>query len=189
MHDGDLGDARRRQPRLVRKRAAALHEHLALIEQVRAARLHEMISGSLFSFAISCHERLPQAHGRNGAALDGAVARHDQRALAGYDADAHDAPAAHDAGPAVVVMHAEACQRGQFEKRRSVVEQARDALARQDLAAFGELLRLLRGMRDDGPLKAAEFLDLREKMRGIRREGFGLWRDARGDHRHRQRPP
>ena len=51
-------------------------------------------------------------------------------------------------------MHAPAGERGQLEERRAAVEQARDALARQELAALLELFRLLRRMRDDGPLQA-----------------------------------
>ncbi len=188
VHNGNLGNACRRQPRLVREGPPAFDKHLALIEQVRAARLHEIDQRQLiFLRDLLRTQRFLQPHWRNCAALDGAVARQDKHALAGDDADAYDAAAAHDASPAIVVVHPEARKRGQFEKRRSMVKQARHTIARQELTAFRELVRLLRRVRDHGPLKAAEFLNLRPEMRGIRLEGFGLRRNARGDHRHGRR--
>ena len=51
-----------------------------------------------------------QAHGRHGAALDGAVAGRNQHALARHLADAHDGAAAEHGLLAVVVVHAQARQ-------------------------------------------------------------------------------
>jgi hypothetical protein len=69
-------------------------------------------SGSLFSRRQFLRaQRLLQAHGRHGAALDGAVAGADEHALAGHHADAHDAAAALHALLAVVVVHAQPGQR------------------------------------------------------------------------------
>ncbi len=173
MHNGDLRDSRRRQPRLVCEGAPAFHKHLALIEEVRAAGLDEIDQRKLVFFRdLLRAQRLSQTHRRDRAALDGAVARQNQHPLAGDDADAHDAAAAHDARLAVVVMHAEARERGEFEKRRSMVEETRHALARQNLAALRELFRLLRRMRDHGPLDGAELLHLRQKLRGVGLEGL-----------------
>jgi hypothetical protein len=42
VHDGDLRDAGGREPRLVGEGAPAFHEHFGLIEQVRAAALHQI---------------------------------------------------------------------------------------------------------------------------------------------------
>ncbi len=190
MHDGDLRDARRRQPRLVREEPAALDEHLALVKQVRAARLDEIDQRQLVLLCdLLRAKRLFQTHGGDGAALDRAVARENEDPLAGDDADADDAAAAHDAGRAIIVMHAEARKRGQLQKRRAVVEKPSDALPRQELAPLCEPLGLLRRMRDHGPFKAAEFFHLRQEMRGVGLEGFRLRRYPRGDHRHGRRPP
>ncbi len=175
MHDSDLRDSRRRKPRLVREGSAAFDKHLALIEQVRAAGLDEIDERQLvFLRDLLRAQRLFQSHRRDGATLDGAVARQDQRALAGNDADADDGASAHDSGRAIVVVHAKARKRGEFEKRRSMVEKARDALPGQNLASFGKLFGLLRRMRDYGSLKAAEFFHLREKLRGIGLEGLRI---------------
>jgi hypothetical protein len=92
------------------------------------------ISGSLFCSAILRAQTLLQAHGRHGAALDGAVAGADQHALARHLADAHDGAAAQHGLLAVVVVHAQAGQGAEFQEAAAPVEQARHALTRQQLA-------------------------------------------------------
>jgi len=175
MHHGDLGNARRREPRLVRERPPAFHEHFALVKQVRAAGFHQIDERQLVLLRdLLRAERLLQAHRRDRAALDRAIAREDQRALARDHAYARDAAAAHDARLAVVVVHAPSGQRREFEKGRAVIKKPRYTLARQDLAALGKFFGLLGRMGDHRPFERTELLDLREELSGIGLEGFGL---------------
>ena len=85
---------------------------------------------------------LLQTHRCRGAALDRAVRGGDEAADAGNIADAANDPAAEDVVLAVVIVHAETGERGELEERTAAVEQKRHALARQQLAALGELLLL-----------------------------------------------
>ena len=143
MHDGDLRDARRRQPRLVGEAAPAFDEDLALVHQVGAAGLDQVDDRQLvLARDLLRAQRLLQAHRRDGAALDRAVARRDEAAPAGDDADADDGTAAHHRLLAVVVVHVQPGEAAQLEEGRAAVEQARHALARQQLAALLEALAL-----------------------------------------------
>ncbi len=163
VHHRDLRDAGGRQARLVGEAAPAVHEDLGLVHQVGAAGLDQryerqlVVAGDLLRA-----QRLFQAHRGDGAALDGAVARrHDACARPATTADADDGAAALDALLAVVVVHAEPGERAQLEEVAASIEQPRDALARQQLAAFIELVpsstrtRQSRVPRARGPLRVA----------------------------------
>jgi hypothetical protein len=62
-------------------------------------------------------------------------------------------------------------ERGELEERRAAVEQARDALARQQLAALGELLRAIS--------RSAEFLAHRAAQRAELGHGASAMRSRR----------
>jgi hypothetical protein len=95
-------------------------------------------TGSLFSITICCTRwPLRWPGGRDRAALDGGVRRGHDAAHALDIADAGDRAAA-GARSILVVVHAVACERHQFEERRAAIEQERDALARHQLLAFAE---------------------------------------------------
>ena len=135
-HDaGDLRDAERGQGRLIVEDAAemlAVGKHLGLVRQVRAAGIDEIDAGQpVLARDLLGAQVLLHRHRVVGAALDGRIVA-DDHDLAAFDA----ADAGDDAGAVDrVVVHAVGGERAEFEERRAGIEQARHALARQQLAA------------------------------------------------------
>jgi len=130
-----------RQACLVGEGAAAVDEDLGLVHQVRAAGFDQRDQRQLVLCGqFLCTQGLLQTHGCDGTALHGAVAGADQHPLAGHRADAHDAAATEHALFAVVVVHAQACQRAEFQETAAAVDDPRHAFARQQLPARVELL-------------------------------------------------
>jgi hypothetical protein len=85
---------------------------------------------------------LLQAHRRDGAALDRAVAGRDDAAPTRHDADADDGAAAHHRLLAIVVVHVQARETADSSRKvEPAVEQTRDPLARQQLSALLEFAR------------------------------------------------
>src|SRR5262249_7803842 len=157
--DGDLRDALGRHARLVGEAAAARHEDLGLVEQVGAAGLHQVHDRQLVLQHDLLHAlALALAGGRYRAALDRGVRRSDDAAYAFDIADAGYRAAA-GTRAVLVVVHAVACERHQFEEGRTAIEQERDAFARHELLALGEALALLLGGGLHARLGVAEFLD------------------------------
>ena len=106
--------------------------------------------GSRFWAAISCAQVLLDRHGVVSAALDRGVVRHDHALAPAHPADAaDDGPGMH-----VAAVHAPRRKLADLEKGRSRVEELRDALARQHLAARGVLVArsLVAALRDDRDL-------------------------------------
>ncbi len=77
-------------------------------------------------------------------------------------------------------MHFPAGELGQLQERRAPVEQARDPLAWQELAALLELLRLLRGMSGDGVFQRPQFVHQRLHVSGVGFERLRVRQKARG---------
>src|SRR5258706_16015823 len=180
MYHCNLRNAHGRQPGLIRERAAALHKHFALVKQVCAARLHEMNERQLiFLSDFLGAQRLSKAHGRNRAAFDPAIACGHKCTLSRHNSYSNNGAPTHDAGLSIVIVHAPSSKRRKLEEWRTAIEDARDALTRQDLTAFRELFRLLRRMRDHRALDPPKMLDLRQKMRGIGFESLGLESEPR----------
>ena len=185
MHHGDLRNAGCRHARLVGEAAPAFHEHLRLVEQIGTAGFDEAHERQLvFECDLLNAQVLLHAHRRRGAALDGAVIRGNDAADARHVTDAGDAAAALDALGAVIVVHAQAGERRQFEPRRTRIDQQRDTLARQKLAAgakpiasgVGEIPHLL--------LERAEAADKRQHLLAIGAKRFGVGIDAALYDRH-----
>ena len=175
MHDGDLRQAGGRHARLVGETASALDEDLALVHQIRAAALDQIDQRQLvLARDLLRAQRLAQAHRRDGAALDRAVAGRDQAALARNHADANDGATAEHRLLAVVVVHVEAGQAAELQKRRSAIEQARHALARQQLAARLELAALRFGFGNHQLLQALHFGEQLKHALRIRGKRLGL---------------
>jgi hypothetical protein len=131
VHDRDLRNARRRQACLIGKAAATLDEHFRLVEQIGAARFHKLDHRQLVLHRYLLHaQMLLHAHRGDCAAFDRAIVGRHHAANAGHVTDAGDA-ATLDAGIAVIVVHAKAGKRCEFEPGRARIEQKRDALARQ----------------------------------------------------------
>ena len=134
-HRRDLRDARGRHPRLVEEDApevVAVGEDLVLHRQERAAGVDEVdarqpvLEGDLLRAQVLLHrQRVVRA------ALDGGVVADDHHLAPVDETDAGD-----DAGgrgiPAVQALGG---QRRDLEERAALVEQPRDAVARQQLAA------------------------------------------------------
>ena len=168
MHDRDLRHAGRRQPRLVAEAAPALDEHLRLVEQIGAAGFDQLHHRQFVLRAICWMRRFFfDAHRRRGAAFDGAVVGGDHAANAGHIADAGDAAAALDAFGAVVVVHAKAGERREFEPGRAGIDQQRYPLARQQLFARAEAITPCVRRVPDLLLQRAEFADKREHLLAI----------------------
>ena len=175
MHHGDLRDAHGTQPRLVGEALAAVHEDLGLVHEVGAAGLDQSDQGQLvLAGDLLCAQALFQAHGRDGAALERRVRGGDQAALAGHHADADDGAAAQHALLAIVVVHAQAGEHRQLQEGRAAVDQAGDAFARQQLAAFFELVAL--GGRAFAHLgfEGADLIQPLLHAGGVALEGVGL---------------
>ena len=185
MHHGDLRNAGGRHARLVGEAAPAFHEHLRLIKEIGAAGFDEAHERQLvFECDLLNAQVLLHAHGRRSAALDGAVIGGNDAADARHVTDAGDAAAALDALGAVIVVHAQAGERRQFEPRRTRIDQQRDTLARQKLAAgakpvasgVGEIPHLL--------LERAEAADQRQHLLAIGAKRCGVGIDAALYDRH-----
>ena len=139
MHDprtiGDLGNPRRRQPRLVEEDAAemvAIGKDLRLMGKVGAARIDQVEAGQpVVGRDLLGTQVLLDRHRIVGAALDRRVVADDHAVAPGDLADPGD-----DAGTVDgVVIHAVRGERRELEERRIRIEKAHDALARQELAA------------------------------------------------------
>ena len=134
-HGRELRDAHRRELRLVEEDAAevlAIGEHLVLQRQERAARVDEVDARqSLLLRDLLCAQVLLDGHRVVGAALDGGVVADDHDRPAVHEADARD-----DAGAGrIAAVEPVGGERRDLEERAALVEQARDAVARQQLAA------------------------------------------------------
>ena len=185
VHDRDLRNSSGRHPRLVGEAATAVHEDLGLVHQVGAARLDERDQRQLVLERDRLRAQgLLQAHRCDGAALDGTVARGDHHALARHRADPDDRAAALHALLAVVVVHAEAGERAQFQEVAATVEQARHAFARQQLPTLLEALALRLRLGDDLCLERADFTEPRVHAFRAGLEGRALRVDRGGDDGH-----
>ena len=184
VHDCDLRDAGRRAAAPgSRRTAAALDEHLALVQQVRAARLDQVDQRQLVLLCdLLRAQRLFQPHGRDGAALDRAVARETPGRACRRRCRRRRCvppPMARDA-PSSSCMPKPAS----VDSSRNDAPWSRSRATRSLGRSWPALCKpfgLLRRMRDHGPFKAAEFFHPRQKMRGVGLEGFRLRRYPRGD--------
>ena len=123
-HHGDLGDARRREVRLVVEDAAemvAVGKHLGLARQVGAAGIDEIDAGQpVLERDLLGAQVLLHRHRKVGAAFDGGVVG-DDHAFAALDAaDAGDQAGAVDR----ILVHAVGGERRQLEKRRAGIDAA-----------------------------------------------------------------
>ena len=124
-------------------------EHVFLRRQIAAAGVDQVDAGQVvFARHFLRAHVLFHRHGEVGAALDRGVVADDHAFTSRYSADAGDDACA--GGGALV--HVVGGELGEFQKRRAGVNQAFDALARQQLAARGVLLaRVFRAA--DGDLR------------------------------------
>ncbi len=190
VHHRDLRDAHGRHARLVGEALAALHEDVGLVHEVGAAALDQADEGQLvFAGDLLGAQRLLQAHGRDRAAFERRVRRRDQAALARHHADADDGAAAQHALLAVVVVHAEASQGGQFEEGRAAVDQAGHPFARQQLAAFLEFVPLGgRALAHQG-FEGAHLVEALLHARGVGAKGVGVGQQGGAQGRHLELDP
>jgi len=107
-----------------------------------------------------------------GAALDGGVIRNDHALAPGHAAHAGDDPGARR----VAVVHAVRGERRELQERRALVEQAVDALARQQLPARRVSRARLLAAAQPHPL------ELRTQIGGKRLVGLGVGLELIGRH-------
>ena len=153
-HRGDLRDALGRHPRLVEEDApevVAIGEDLVLHRQERAAGVDEVDAGKpvlerdLLRAQVLLHrERVVRA------ALDGRVVADDHHLAAVHQPDARDHPGA----GRVAAVHALGGERRDLDERAALVEEPRDAVAGQELAA-GDVAFARGGGAADGCLGEA----------------------------------
>ena len=168
MHHRDLRQPGGRHARLVGKAAPAFDKNLGLVEQIGAAAFHQVDHGQLvLQGNLLGSQRLAQAHGRHRAALDRAVVDRHQAALARHHANTHNRAAAQHRFLAVVVVHLEARQAAEFQKRRAPVQEARQALARQQLIALLKLGALGLGLGNYLGLQAIHLVKQRLHALGV----------------------
>jgi hypothetical protein len=167
------------------KAAPALDEDLGLVEQVGAAAFdqpdqRQLVVARQFLGA----QALLQAHRRDGAALDCAVAGRDHAAFAGHRADADDGAAAEHAVLAVVVVHAQSGEGAELDEVAATVDQARHAFTRQQLAALLELVALRCRFLAYLGFERAHFRKAFGHARSVGREGGRAGIDQRVQDRH-----
>ena len=133
-------------------------------------------------------DRLLDAHRMRRAALDAGIVGRDHAARAGHKPDADDRAAAEDVVGTVVLVHAEAAEARELEKRRVAVEEPVDPLARRQLAALAELAVGAAGGCPDFALEGAEFRDQLEMGGAVGAEAVALDDDARADRWHPAAP-
>ena len=186
MHDRDHRQAGSRQPRQVAEDGAPMDKALDLVaQQIGAGALDQMHEGQLVvERDLLRPQDLLQAHGADRAGLDARVGCDHHAAGAGNPADAGDDAGARDAFRRVRVVHAETGQRRQLQVAGAGVEQQRDPLAGQQLAAFVEqwpgLRRAVTGAGFEFPYRAQH---LRHVL-AVAHEVVGLRLDAGVDDRH-----
>ena len=122
----------------------AVGKDVRLQRQERAARVHQVDARQpVLERDLLGPQVLLDGDGVVGAALDRGVVRHDDAGRALDPADAGD----HPGSRRVVVVQAVRGERAQLEERRPGIEEAIDAVADRQLAAFP--------VAGDGPLVAA----------------------------------
>ena len=124
-HHRDLGDAGRRQRRLIVEDAAemlAVGKHVGLVRQVGAAGIDQIDARQpVLARDLLGAQMLLHRHRIIGAALDGGIVADDDAFAAGDAADAGDDAGAVDG----VLVHAVGGERREFEERRAGIEQRR----------------------------------------------------------------
>ncbi len=191
VDDADHRQARGRQAREVAEEGAAADELLdAVLEQVRSGRLDQVDEGQpVLERDLLRAQHLLEPLRLQRAGVDAGIVGDDEDAHAGDDADADDRAAAGDRALDVVDVLAPAGERRQLEERNAGIEQARDALARQQLAAPLEQRRRLRARGTRARLDRAPLLDQRERVVAVGEEGVasGVERQREGRHRSARR--
>ncbi len=133
--DSDLGDPVRRHAGLVEEDPAemlAVREHLRLMRQIGAAGVDQIDARQMvFGRDLLRAQMLLDGHGIIGAALDGRIIGDDHRLAAMDQADPGNEPGAVN----VPLIHTVSGERADFQKRRTGIDEARDAFARKQLAA------------------------------------------------------
>ena len=108
--------------------------------------------------------QLLEAHRLQGAGIDAGVVGHEQHANARDDADAGDDATARHRLVGIVAVEQPAGHRRELEKGHAGIEQARHALARQQLAAPGEERTGARARLSGACFEPAPALDERERV-------------------------
>ena len=185
MDHGDLRNACRRQPRLIGKAAPAFDKHLGLKKQIGAAGFdqphhrHLVLHRDLLDAQMLLH-----AHRRRRTAFDGAVISGHDAADTRDMADAGNATAALNAFGTIIVVHAKAGERRQFEPWRPGIQHQCHALARQQLFAGAETVAFGIGDVAHFLLQRAKFADQRQHLLTVGAEALGIRIDAALDDRH-----
>ena len=142
-HAGDLRDALRAHLRLVEEDAAemvAVREHIGLMREVGSAAVHEIDAGKPVLLGdLLRSEMLLHRNWIVGPALHRRVIADDHHLLARHPADARD----HSGAGHLALVHVAGGELADFEERRTRIEQALNAIAREKLAALEMTLPML----------------------------------------------
>ncbi len=160
----------------------AIREHLVLVRRIRAARIHQIDAGQIVlggNFLRS--QMLLHRQWKVGAAFDGRIVA-DDHAIAPRDA----ADAGNQArSRCFVAIHSVGRGQSDLEKRCGWIEEARDAIARQHLAAGNMTLTRCRSAAVCGTRRC--FLDGADRFghrRAICPEALRIRRNLRLQNRH-----
>src|SRR5580704_2514890 len=123
-HDGDRRTSRPRTPRDIAKAAAPGDEDLALYRKIRPRRFDAQNHGKrILARNLSKPRILPQARLAGRPALQRGLVGNDQTLAAADQSDSAD-----DARTRRLTLHPDSCERRDFEKVRTFVEQQLDTL-------------------------------------------------------------
>ena len=184
-HHRDLGDALGAHVGLVEEDPAevlAVGKDLVLARQEGAAGIDQVDAGqAVLQRDLLRPQMLLDRHRVVGAALHRRIVGDDHAFLPRDPADAGD----HPGGRGLAVVHAEGGELADLEEGRAGVEQAVDALARQQLAARRVALPRL-GVAAEGDLGGLgpQVVDLLLQRGGVAAEIVRARVDARGDRGH-----
>ena len=180
VYHGDHRQAGRRQAREIVEQAAAGDEALDLVgEQIGAAALHQLDKRQLVLERdfLAAHDLAP-AECAQGTCAYARIVRDHHAAHAADHADAGEHRRARDAARGIGIVGAVARQACEFEERRARIEQARQALARQQRAALVEGGLGSRRRGNGAALQGAQALDQIEHGGALLLKRFGVGIDA-----------
>ena len=187
VHHCDLRQAHCGHPCLVGEGATTVDEDLGLVHQVGTTAFHQRNQRQLvFLGDLLDAQAFFQTHGRNGAALDGAVIGRNDATLARHHTNAHDGTTTHHRLLAIVIVHVQTRKATDLQKRRATVQQTGHALPRQQLTTLLELLTLGLGLGNHQTLQVLDFGQQAMHALGIGGEGVGAGVDLGTNDGHRQ---
>ncbi len=158
-----------------------------VLQQVGAGTLHEVHERQLVTQRKLQHtERFGDRGGGRGTGIDATVIDIEHAAHAAHETDAADHARARHAGVGVRVVDQEVGHVVELDERHAGVEQAREPLARRELAALLETCPALLRQRGGPRLVFAQPLDQRQHIAAIAGEAVRAGEDPAVENGHQR---